>query len=629
MPNLELSFSPGPTLSVRQFDVSESIHEPFTVTLVVRSQSDLDFEDLIGQKARFQASLPGRRAGNVLPATWSGYCTEIEELGNEPTGERLYMVRIQPQLWALSQNRNYRLFQQQSEIEIVCTILGEWGVEVQLRIDPARYPARKYRVQYGESDLDFVQRNLEEVGVSYLLLRVDDKETVILVDEPARGEVEPALAYHDQPPQNHDAEWATGARVARRVRPARYVLQDIDYRKPANQPIRIGALRGGASDLEKSLERFDFVPGAFLIRGDGGDTPTADDKGAARVDERFAGLLARNRLEAKQAERLRITFDTNVFRLHPGSVVPIRDHARLEACGPLLVLSTTLTGADIGVWRMRCDAIPASTPYRPPMRTPKPVARGIESATVVGPPGEEIHTDEFGRIRVQFHWDREGTRDDDSSCWIPVSQPWGGAGYGAINLPRIGQEVVVDFLGGDVDRPLVTGRVFTNLQKVPYKLPASKTQSGWKSHSTGGGGGYNEMMFEDAHGRELVKMQAERDMETLVKNDERETIGQDQHTAVGANRTLTVGVDRTTNIGQNDSNTVGQVYTVSIGKAGTTSITMHEDYIKLETTSGSRITMDGDKMKLEAFEITVNGANLVGITAPLVDVHGKPIKLNC
>src|SRR6185312_2693991 len=148
-------------------------------------------------------------------------------------------------------------------------------------------------------------------------------------------------------------------------------------------------------------------------------------------------------------------------------------------------------------FHVEVEARSAAVKYRPPMVTPKPTTNGVESATVVGPPGEEIHTDEFGRVRVHFHWDRESRMDDNSSCWIHVSQPWGGTGYGGISLPRIGQEVLVDFLGGDPDRPVIVGRVYTNLQKTPYKLPDNKTQSGWRSNSSPHTGGYNELMFED------------------------------------------------------------------------------------------------------------------------------------
>src|SRR5690349_16515892 len=162
---------------------------------------------------------------------------------------------------------------------------------------------------------------------------------------------------------------------------------------------------------------------------------------------------------------------------------------------------------------------PARRPRVPPrVVTPKPKISGVESATVVGPPGEEIHTDEFGRVRVHFHWDRESRMNDNSSCWLHVSHPWAGRGFGMINLPRIGQEVLVDFLGGDPDRPIIVGRVFTNLQKVPYALPANKTQSGWKSESSPGGGGFNEIRFEDAKGSEQVYIQAEKNLDKLVKN---------------------------------------------------------------------------------------------------------------
>jgi type VI secretion system secreted protein VgrG len=180
--------------------------------------------------------------------------------------------------------------------------------------------------------------------------------------------------------------------------------------------------------------------------------------------------------------------------------------------------------------------VSADQPYYPPVKTSKPKTQGVESATVVGPPGEEIHTDELGRVRVHFHWDRESKMDDNSSTWIHVNQPWGGAGYGGTNLPRVGQEVLVDFLGGDPDRPVIIGRVFTALQTTPYKLPDNKTQSGWKSNSTGNTGGYNELMFEDAQGKELVRMQAEKDYKGLIKNDASTHVGNNRsHTTVGNN----------------------------------------------------------------------------------------------
>src|SRR5262249_27236655 len=163
---------------------------------------------------------------------------------------------------------------------------------------------------------------------------------------------------------------------------------------------------------------------------------------------------------------------------------------------------STLEGEIPGQWVHSLRAVSGDERYRPELVTPKPRAHGVESATVVGPPGEEIHVDEFGRVRVQFHWDREGNWDSDSSCWIHGTEPWGGSGLGGTNLPAIGQEAIVAFLGGDPDRPVITGRVYTNPQKTPYTLPANKTQSGWKSNTSPTNGGYNELMFEDKAGQE-------------------------------------------------------------------------------------------------------------------------------
>jgi len=218
-------------------------------------------------------------------------------------------------------------------------------------------------------------------------------------------------------------------------------------------------------------------------------------------------------------------------------------------------------GSAIGTdWSHTCEARSAEVAYRPSLATPKPRVIGVESATVVGPQGDEIHTDEFGRVRVHFHWARESKMADNSSCWIHVSQPWGGAGYGGTNLPRIGQEVLVDFLGGDPDRPVITGRVYTNLQKVPYKLPASKTQSGWKSNSTNQTGGYNELMFEDSAGNELLHMRAEKDMTTRVNHDQASSVGRhrtdaivgNDREAIGGNQVHSVDGDKLSQIGQNE-----------------------------------------------------------------------------
>ncbi|MCK6588551.1 MAG: type VI secretion system tip protein VgrG [Polyangiaceae bacterium] len=207
-------------------------------------------------------------------------------------------------------------------------------------------------------------------------------------------------------------------------------------------------------------------------------------------------------------------------------------HAALTDSTRLLVTEFSVEGTPEAEWSMSGRAVFTDVPYRPPQRTQKPRVEGVQSATVVGPAGQEIHTDEFGRVRVQFPWDREGKLDDGSSCWIRVSQGWAGTGYGMIVIPRVKQEVLVGFMEGDPDQPIIVGRVYNATQGVPYKLPDHKTRSTWKSDSSLGSDGFNEIMFEDLKGQELVWEQAEKNRRRLVKNDETITIGHDRQKLV-------------------------------------------------------------------------------------------------
>jgi type VI secretion system secreted protein VgrG len=271
------------------------------------------------------------------------------------------------------------------------------------------------------------------------------------------------------------------------------------------------------------------------------------------------------------------------------------------------------------------EAVDTKQPYRPTL-APKPRIIGLETATVVGPPGEEISCDEFGRVRVHFHWDRLSKRNEASSCWMPVSQPWSGAGYGGSNLPRVGQEVLIEFLGGDPDRPIITGRVYTNLQKSPYKLPENKTQSGWKSNSTGGGGGFNELMFEDKKGSELLRMQAERDKLVTVKRNSTTTVGGNETLTVTGNRSVTVKTAETKNVTADRTITVTGAQRTTV--TGEVKITSTSDCIGLSSTveidaeapvifnnattriilmvGGSQIIMSPTNIVIQADEVDIN-----------------------
>ncbi|HMY14864.1 MAG TPA: type VI secretion system tip protein TssI/VgrG [Polyangium sp.] len=614
MSNLEVSVASGDVFDVREFSIHQSMSSLFTVTLTALSSNpDVDFEAVIGLDATF--TLHGRSVDGT-PRKWSGICNEMHLLRAEEKGLTAYHISIVPKMWLASQRRNHRIFQGKTELDIAQQLLEEWGVETEKKIE-STYKSRKYRVQYGETDYAFLSRMLEEAGIAFYFTEKDKKTVCVLSDAPHRNEERSkAIAFRDEP-GTVDKEHVTNVRVSRQVRPGKMTLRDHDYRRPADFPLGSSATSGG---VEEKLESFHYVPGAFVFETQKGEpTPIADDKGMHRADEAEGAKLTEKRLHAGRSDASTASFTTNVIDLRPGTVMSVLDHPH-RALGDgkrLLVLESHIDGRANEDISHHCEVRSADQPYAPPLRQQKPKADGVESATVVGPSGEEIHTDEFGRVRVQFHWDREGKRDDNSSCWIHVSQPWGGSGFGGSNLPRVGQEVIVDFLGGDPDRPVITGRVYTNLQKTPYKLPDNKTQSGWKSNSSPSNGGYNELMFEDKAGNELLRMRAEKDMTERVNNDKALSVGRDrsmeiqrddeekitrnQNQSVGGNQLSRVFENLMSVVGGDRvMKTIGNLVSQAASHAisGNTAITLN--------VGGSQISIDNDQIVIKASKVLIN-----------------------
>jgi type VI secretion system secreted protein VgrG len=536
MPLLELTFESGESsLDVRRFDVHESISGLFSLSIQARSTSaDIDLESIVGKRATFriQSGVVYARSGSRY---WTGVCSHIEQTQAETTGLSTYQLRIMPTLWLLTQRRNYRIFQHLSIPDIADQIFGEWSIEPTWSIQRGNYPKLEYKCQYGESDYTFLLRLFEEAGIAYTF-PVDDVAGSVLTLGDALHQVPPrtpALPYVDAPNRSAELEFVTDVALSHEVRPGAHTIRDYDFRNPAFA--LLGEAAPKALAPEDFYEQYHYQPGAFLVEGGrGGDTPVADDKGVARYEQRYGADLAQRALEGRRVSKRTVTFETNGLDIAPGVIVTIDNHphAALTPTTPLLVTEDQLHGAPGTEWTHSCHAVFADVPYRPLRRTPKPDVTGVQSAIVVGPSGQEIHTDEFGRVRVQFPWDREGTNDDGSSSWIRVSQGWAGTGFGFINIPRIGQEVLVGFIEGDPDQPIIVGRVFNNSNPVPYTLPQHKTRSTWKSNSSLGGGGFNEIMFEDLAGSELVFMQAQKNQRRLVKNDEVITVGHDRQKLV-------------------------------------------------------------------------------------------------
>ncbi|HRI70098.1 MAG TPA: type VI secretion system tip protein TssI/VgrG, partial [Polyangium sp.] len=451
--NIDVALESGEKLDVRSFAVEERLSSLFQVNLVAHSENaSIDFDAVVGQPARFSI------ATGKHDRFWSGVCNHFEQVRVEPTGLSTYEFSIVPTLWFLTQRKNYRMFQQISEPDIVLELLSEWNIEPLVQIDRASYKKRKYRVQYAESDFAFLSRMLEDAGITFYFEQAGEETRLVLSDAPqSNPRRSNALSFVDDAStvKTVALEFVTNVRMGQRVRPGKYTMRDHDYRKAPDYQLISTASKG--LPVEERLERFQYTPGAFLFGTDAGEsTPSADDKGKVRTDEKEAAILAQKRLDAQRGSARVATFDTNAHDLAPGVVMSVvgHPHAVLGEGNTLLVVESTFRGTDQGEWSQHIEARGTAVPFRPELSTPKPKVNGVESATVVGPPGEEIHTDEFGRVRVHFHWDRESKMDDNSSCWIHVSQAWGGAGYGGTNLPRVGQEVLVDFLGGDPDRPV-------------------------------------------------------------------------------------------------------------------------------------------------------------------------------
>jgi len=563
MSKLELSFtSKEDSLSVRHFAIHEEISGLFEVTILARSPLDeIDLEGIVNEGAGF-ALVSGVAHLTATTRAWTGICSHMELVQAEPTGLSTYSLTIVPALWRTTLRRNNRIFQHLTVPEIVTSVLTEWQIKPELRLS-AKYLTHEYRAQYDETDFAFISRLLEEAGIAYFFTHDGPETMLVLSDEPTTGDPRPSLPYVDNPGESAEQEFISKVKLVQRVKPGRFTVRDFDFRNQLDAKLFAEA----RAATETAYEHYTYEPGAFWYEpGQGGDTPVADDKGIARTSMSEGNLLAQRLLDGERRARRALGYTTNVVDLSPGTLLTIAPHPRKDISGKkLLVIESSLEGEPGKEWTMKGHAVYADVTYRPQRRTRRPRVQGVQSAVVVGPPGQEIHVDEFGRVRVQLHWDREGSYNDRTACWIRVSQGWAGAGYGFLNLPRVGQEVLVEFFEGDPDRPVVTGRVFNYTRRVLYKLPDEKTKSGWKTESSPGAGGFNELSFEDAAGRELIHIQAQKDYTELVKHDQTSTVRNNRSASVIANDSMTVGGSQSISVGGDQSHTVAKYQSNNIG----------------------------------------------------------------
>jgi len=539
-----LSFEGEPFsfIDVRSVIAKESLYElPMLTVAGLIETRHLRDPNLLGAPVEGTWSLPESVVRRVVGHCVSFEVTETHEAAGAEDVSRV-RIGIAPSVWLASKQARHRTFQRHSELEIAAAIYQSYGANVELRVQPAEHPRRELRMQYGEPDLDFARRMLEQAGVSV----VWREETARFDDDPATGAEVRALRFADEPQSN--TVHATRVRLERTLRPGQWAGCDYDLRLPAALDLWSTATAG--APIERSLERAHYVPGAFNIEvKPPGDAPTADDRGAFRTRSEEGERLALRRLEAKRASSLVLRFDTTDFTVRAGDCVTLDNHPDPAiAERAWLVVEASLYAVEERDAVLACRAVAADARFRPPIVTPRPSISGVQVATVVGAEGDEIHVDEHGRVRVRFAWERERAYDPSASPWLPVNQPWAGKGYGTINIPRVGQAVVVGFFGGDPDVPYIVGRVYNATNPVPYALPKGQAESGWKSNSTGGGGGFSQIQLVDDANQEKLRIRAQRDRGVKVIRDEYVKVQGDRHISVGTTDSLAVTGRRHVNV---------------------------------------------------------------------------------
>lgn len=526
---------PTDTLLLVRFEGREAVSSPFEFDLELLSErNDIAPDEVLRKPMWIELELPDGSKRH-----YSGICNRFSQ-GATDAMLTSYTATIVPWVWFLSLRRDCRIFQEMTPQDIIAKVFSDAGYS-DFDDKSSSRPRREYCVQYRESDLNFVHRLMEEEGIFYLFEHTAGGHKLVMVDAISSVPTVPGSAnvrMTDDPGATEDAVRRFDLQHSARIGKVTY--RDYDHLQPSFT--LESSLSGEAGE-----EAYDYAPGRYVTR-EGGEA------------------LAQYELEAEEALREEGIGSGNARQLVAGNRFTLAEHPNARANQEYLLLEVRHSG-DGGDYRSSgattamdyqnsFQCIPASLPYRPRRITAKPIVRGSQTAVVVGPAGEEIYTDNHGRVKLQFHWDRVGKKDENSSCWIRVSHPWAGKGWGAVSIPRIGQEVIVDFLEGDPDQPIVVGRVYNAEQTPPFALPDNAMVSGIKSNSTPGGGGYNGIELNDTKGKEKVSMHAQYNMDTTVEND--------QTLTVHNNRTATVDVDETMSVGANQKLSVGGNQTIEV-----------------------------------------------------------------
>ncbi len=606
---------------------------------------------------------------------FKGVAVEVEHLGLYQ-GYFHYIAHVRPKLFMLTRSRNNRVLQEMTVLEILRNVLGEAGLSEYEVKTSATYEKRLYTVQFDETDFDFVSRLMEEEGLYYFFGVPDDPAKMIITDGITGHAAMPgggSLDYHPREQtyrrtDDHIFEW----QGADRITTGKVTLRDYDFERPRADLTSVSALPKGNHN-HKDYESYVY-PGRYRVNGLG------STRARIKMQQEAAKYQTRRGVGNARGLGVGRTFSLD---LHPRStenaqylvtrathLIQIEtDKEGAESILPILPGRIDIDQENSDAYRVIFDAIPKDTPYRAPLVTPWPHIAGLMIALVVGPSGEEIYTDQHGRIKVQFPWDRKGQKDEHASCWVRVATSWSGNGWGMVAIPRIGQEVIIQFEDGDPDRPICTGMMYNAATMPPYALPANMTQSGIKTNSSKGGGGFNELMMEDKKGEELVRFQAEKDLTQIVKNNATITIGMEKKDAGDLTQTIYnnktevikegnsdfkiekgseirfVKTDKTETVEGNTTTTIKGTDTIEVTGAQKTTVkdAMTVDVTKTLTEKAADIVQDasatvlikagseiklecgGASIKIDSSGVTINGVQFKVTASGMVDVSATGI----
>lgn len=556
---------------------SEQIGQLFEYNLELLSEkTDIQSARLLGTNMTVRMQLPESRKAGIR--YFNGFVTRFSYLGMRGMRYGVYGVTLSPWLWFLTRTSNCRIFQGQNVPNIIKTLFAQYDVADFKTALNGQYRDWEYCVQYRETDFNFISRLMEQEGIYYYFKHDHGRHTLILADNYSSHSAFPEYAQVPYYPpdqmeyreRDHLYQWI----VENQVQSGAYALNDYDFKVPRKNLHAVSLMP--KPHKQADFEVYDY-PGKYFDL----------DEGNHYCRVRLEELLAQHEVFLGQGIARGLATGYLFALINSGRQDMNREYLIITAHYELQsdFYESTPNPEQAGKpYQIHITAINSQHSFRAPRITPKPTVHGPQTAIVVGKDGEEIWTDQWGRVKVQFHWDRYAKRDENSSCWIRVAQVWAGKGWGGVAIPRIGQEVIVDFLEGDPDQPIITGRVYNGASMPPYGLPSGAVISGVKSNSTKGGGGYNEYIFDDTKSNELIREHGQHDKDSTIEHDLREhvlnnrsrDVTVDETVSIGNNRSKSVGKNETTSIGVNRTETVGSNESIAIGVSRTTHIGVND-----------------------------------------------------